>query len=101
MSKKRAPDPAARQDPDGELHIPQGLPEDFTPTPAGGLSAAEAKQRAEAGQSNRQTADPGKSVPQIIAENLFTLFNLLNFALALCLALVGSWRNMLFLGVVF
>ena len=101
MSKKRAPDPAARQDPDGELHIPQGLPEDFTPTPAGGLSAAEAKQRAEAGQSNRQTADPGKSVPQIIAENLFTLFNLLNFALAACLALVGAWRNMLFLGVVF
>lgn len=101
MSKKRAPDPASRPDPDCELHIPQGLPEDFRPTEAGGLSAAEAKKRAESGLSNRQTADPGKSVPQIVAENLFTLFNLLNFALAACLALVGAWRNMLFLGVVF
>lgn len=83
------------------LVLPSGLPEDWSPTPASGLSAAEAAARLEAGQGNRQTADPGKSVGQILAENLFTLFNLLNFALALCLALVGSWRNMLFLGVVF
>lgn len=71
------------------------------PTPPEGLTGEEAKKRAAAGQSNRQTAEQGKSVPRIIADNLFTLFNLLNFALALCLALVGSWRNMLFLGVVF
>ena len=70
-------------------------------TPPEGLTSEEAKKRAAAGQSNRQTAEQGKSVPRIIADNLFTLFNLLNFALALCLALVGSWRNMLFLGVVF
>ena len=43
----------------------------------------------------------GRSIPRIIADNLFTPFNLLNFSLAACLALVGSWRNMLFLGVVF
>ncbi|MBQ2201357.1 MAG: HAD-IC family P-type ATPase, partial [Clostridia bacterium] len=48
-----------------------------------------------------QGAQPGKSVARIVSDNLFTLFNLLNFALAACLALVGSWRNMLFLGVVF
>lgn len=83
------------------LKLPVGLPEDYVPTPEGGLSAAEAETRLQAGQSNRQSAQSGKSVPQIIAENLFTLFNLLNFALAFCLALVGSWRNMLFLGVVF
>ena len=46
------------------------------------------------------TEAPGKTVWQIIAGNLFTPFNGLNVALALCLALVGSWRNMLFMGVV-
>ena len=85
----------------GELRIPVGLPADFVPTESGGLTAAQAARRAEAGQANRQTRDSGKSTGQIVAENLFTLFNLLNFALAICLALVGSWRNMLFLGVVF
>ena len=83
------------------LQLPKGLPEGWVPTPPEGLTTSEAAARREAGKSNRQTADPGKSVGQIVAENLFTLFNLLNFALALCLALVGSWRNMLFLGVVF
>lgn len=83
------------------LKLPVGLPEHYIATAETGLSAAEAEARLRAGQSNRQTAQPGKTVPQIIGENLFTLFNLLNFALALCLALVGSWRNMLFLGVVF
>ena len=83
------------------LKLPVGLPEHYIPTAETGLSAAEAAARLQAGQSNRQSAQPGKSVPQIIGENLFTLFNLLNFALAFCLALVGSWRNMMFLGVVF
>ena len=83
------------------LKLPSGLPSDYIATAETGLSAAEAQVRLQAGQSNRQTAQPGKTVPQIIWENLFTLFNLLNFALAFCLALVGSWRNMLFLGVVF
>ena len=87
--------------PERRLVLPQGLPEGWVPTAEAGLSAAEAAARIEAGQANRQTVQPGKTVPQIVWENLFTLFNLLNFALALCLALVGSWRNMLFLGVVF
>ena len=83
------------------LQIPAAPPEDTVPTPMDGLTAAEAARRAAAGQSNRQSAEAGKSVPHIVADNLFTLFNLLNFALAGCLALVGSWKNMLFLGVVF
>lgn len=83
------------------LQIPSAPPKDTVPTPPEGLTNAEAARRAAAGQSNRQSAEPGKSVPRIVADNLFTLFNLLNFALAFCLALVGSWKNMLFLGVVF
>ena len=71
------------------------------PTPPEGLTTSEAARRAAAGQGNRQTAEKGKSTGRILADNLFTPFNLLNFALAACLALVGSWRNMLFLGVVF
>ena len=83
------------------LILPTALPADYEPTPEAGLSAEEAAARAAQGKANRQTAEPGKTVPQIVGENLFTLFNLLNFALAFCLALVGSWKNMLFLGVVF
>ena len=94
MKGKTAPENAA-------LQIPAALIQEMVPTPMEGLTQAEAAKRAAAGQGNRQTADPGKSVPRIVADNLFTLFNLLNFALAFCLALVGSWKNMLFLGVVF
>lgn len=83
-----------------QLTIPSALPEDFIPSPDTGLTEAEAQRRREQGLSNEVTADPGKSVGQILRENLLTLFNLLNVALAVCLALVGSWRNMLFLGVV-
>lgn len=82
------------------LAIPTSLPDDFTPTPPEGLSAAEAQKRADACLHNRAKTDPGKTVWQIIADNLFTLFNLLNVALALCLVFVGSYRNMLFMGVV-
>ena len=78
------------------LQIPTAPPRDTVPTPPEGLTQAEAAKRAAAGQSNRQSEDPGKSVPRIVTDNLFTLFNLLNFALAFCLALVGSWRNMMF-----
>jgi ATPase, P-type (transporting), HAD superfamily, subfamily IC len=99
LFRRKPPAPAAV--PVRSLTLPTALPEDFVPTPDTGLTAQAAAALAEAGKSNRQTAEPGKTVPQIVGENLFTLFNLLNFALAFCLALVGSWRNMLFLGVVF
>lgn len=85
---------------DDKLKIPTELPRDFIPTPPEGLSAEEATRRAEAGLDNHAKTDPGKSVGQILASNIFTLFNLLNVVLALCLVLVGSYRNMLFMGVV-
>ena len=68
----------------------------FIPTDPAGLTDAEAAKR----KRNEVSEDPGKTVWQIIASNLLTPFNALNIALALCLALVGSWRNMLFMGVV-
>ena len=79
------------------LHIPDALPEDFIPTDPSGLTDEQAAAR----PRNEITVKPGKSTPQIILGHLLTPFNLLNFALAACLVSVGSWRNMLFLGVVF
>ena len=97
MREKRT----TKQTQSAALKIPTAPPEGTVPTSREGLTSEEAAKRAAAGKSNRRTEDPGKSVFRIVADNLFTLFNLLNFALAACLALVGSWRNMLFLGVVF
>ena len=92
---------AAAAVPTRSLSLPNALPADYQPTPEGGLSSEAAAALAAAGKANLHSAEPGKTVSQIVRTNLFTPFNLLNFALAFCLALVGSWRNMLFLGVVF
>ena len=78
------------------LQVNTELPADFTSTASSGLTDEEAASR----KPNISHHRPDKSTAQILAENLFTPFNGLNVALAVCLALVGSWRNMLFLGVV-
>ncbi|MGN0976331.1 MAG: HAD-IC family P-type ATPase [Gemmiger sp.] len=65
-----------------------------------GLTAAQAAERAEAGLDNRAADSPTKTEQQIIKEHVFTFFNLVFVVLALCLALVGSWHNMTFLGIV-
>ena len=82
------------------LIIPTGTPSDFQPTPEEGLSSAEAAAREKAGKGNRAKDTASRSVLDILASNLFTFFNFLNIALALCLVSVHSYRNMLFLGVV-
>ena len=51
------------------------------PDQAYGLSEQEAKRRAEAGFSNADAEVKAKSISAIISENVFTLFNLLNFVL--------------------
>ena len=84
----------------GKLTIPTEIPKGFVRTAEGGLTAEEAAQRMKDGRGNRSTHEKGKSVGRILFENIFTFFNLLNIFLGLCLALVGSYRNMLFLGVV-
>ena len=82
------------------LQLPTEMPEGVLPTGPEGLSEAEAALRIRNGQANVITEDAGKSMAQIILSNVFTLFNLLNLALALCLMLVGSYRNMLFMMIV-
>lgn len=65
-----------------------------------GLTAQQVLERQEAGLSNQDGTVQTKTVKQIIKENTMTLFNLVNLLLALCILLVGSYRNMLFMGVV-
>lgn len=66
-----------------------------------GLTIQEVEERIKKKQVNYDTTVPTKSIKQIICFNIFTLFNFLNFALALALILVSSYKNLLFLGVVF
>lgn len=82
------------------LDLPSGIPEGFLRTDSKGLSAEEATRRAAAGEINRAPDNPEKSTLTILRHNLFTFFNLLNLLLALCLLLVGSYRNMLFVLIV-
>ncbi len=81
-----------------QLTLPTGAPEQYTDL--SGLTEAEAARRLAAGRGNAAAKDDGRTPLEIVAKNLFTWFNLLNVLLALALALVGAWRNMLFMGVV-
>ena len=65
-----------------------------------GLSTAQARELAAAGWDNRPVESPTKSDKQIIRENLLTYFNLIFVVLAVCLLLVGDWRDMTFLFIV-
>ena len=74
--------------------------ERFDPDPQKGLSNDQIQRRVEEGLYNRSTSTSSKSIVEIITSNVFTFFNFLNFILAALIILVGSYRNVLFLGVV-
>ncbi len=65
-----------------------------------GLSHTEAQLRMDAGLHNVPIKSLTRSVPQIIFQNLFTLFNIINAILAGLIIMVGSYKNLLFMGVV-
>lgn len=69
-------------------------------TAAAGLTTAEAQRRRWAGEGNVHALPPTRSVGQILRANLLTPFNLLNLVLAALVLAVGSWKNVLFLGVI-
>ncbi len=72
----------------------------FYPNILKGLSYSQIEQRKTEGLVNYDTSFPSKSIKSILLENIFTLFNLINIALAIAVFLVGSYKNMLFLGIV-
>lgn len=65
-----------------------------------GLTQEEVKERIRKGQSNNKGTIQTKTIKRIIYENIWTLFNVVNFLLAIAVAVVHSYRNMLFMGVV-
>lgn len=66
-----------------------------------GLTAAEVEARRVAGQTNRPPQSQTRTTGEIVRDNICTYFNLVFLVLAVMLALVHSWLNMGFLGIVF
>ena len=66
-----------------------------------GLTAQQVREQEARGLSNIQPSHNTKTVGQIVRDNTLTLFNLFNFALAACIALVGAYENLLFLIIIF
>ena len=89
--RRAAPSPARRAAPVGRFH----------PDPRVGLSGEQVRQRVQQGLHNGISGIKTKTEGQIIRENVFTFFNILNFALAAAVILVGSFRSAVFLGVIF
>ena len=65
-----------------------------------GLTNDEVAQRVKEGKVNTATTVKTKSIKRIFYDNICTLFNLINVILFVMLLLVGSYKNMLFIGVV-
>lgn len=65
-----------------------------------GLTDEQVKIRQEEKLVNYDTAIKTISIKKIIYKNVFTLFNLLNFSIALCIFFVHSYKNLLFMGIV-
>ena len=65
-----------------------------------GLNAREVKERNDRGQRNIAVVPSSRSTRQIVAENVFTYFNLIFAVLAVLLILVGSFRDLTFLPVI-
>lgn len=65
-----------------------------------GLTKEEVKERKKKGLVNYDTTPKSKTIKEILKENTFTLFNFINLVLAVLVLCVGSYKNLLFLGVV-
>ena len=65
-----------------------------------GLNNNQVNYRFKSGDYNYNSDVKTKTIGQIIFYNVFTLFNILNFCLGLLIFWVGSYKNLLFLGVV-
>ena len=64
-----------------------------------GLNPEQIRIREENGWTNDEVAPPGLTTKEIVHNNIFTYFNLIFIILAACLAVVGAFGDMLFLGI--
>lgn len=65
-----------------------------------GLTSEQVQQRYAAHAVNVQVNSATKSVSDIVKSNVFTYFNMIFLVLGILLAVVGAWRDMLFLFVI-
>lgn len=65
-----------------------------------GLSTEEVAKQKELGFQNNYEENVAKSTKDIIFDNVMTLFNFLNFAIAVCLLFVGAYSNLAFLAII-
>ena len=65
-----------------------------------GLTDEQVQQRVNEGKVNVSSTLKTKSIKRIFFDNICTLFNAINVVLLIALLLVGSYKNMLFIGVV-
>lgn len=80
---------------------PAAGPKRLMPPLDTGLTAEQVREQCRRGLTNADDGIQTKTEKQIILENTFTFFNILNFVLAVFVLLVGSFKNLLFLGVIF
>lgn len=66
-----------------------------------GLTSKEVSERINENKVNGNYAVKTKTIGQIVFTNIFSLFNIVNCFLALCIFMVHSYKNMMFMGVVF
>ena len=72
----------------------------FDPDFENGLSAQQVADRQQAGLTNKNDDPPTKPISRILRDNLLTLFNFINIALALVVVATGHYKNMLFMLVI-
>ena len=65
-----------------------------------GLTSEEVQKRIAEGKTNTSNTDNLKSNWQIVKDNVFTLFNLFNFLIAVALGCVQAYTNMIFILII-
>lgn len=68
--------------------------------PQSGLSAEQVKRRFAQGENNYKVESSTLSVSEIVRSNVCTYFNLVFAVIAVLLAIVGAWSDMLFLPII-
>ena len=72
----------------------------FNPDINVGLNVEEVTKRYESNLVNFDPSSKTKSFKQIILENVFTLFNIINIILSIAIILVGSYKNLAFMIII-
>ncbi len=81
--------------------IPVDNPERIQADVECGLTSEQVSQRFKEGLDNKPVDSPSKTVKEIILDNVCTYFNLIFLIIAVLLILVGSYRDLTFMPIIF